>query len=85
MNNVVQFPRPKVSIEVIKNLIKLGYLKRTQCNNPSAVTKGLARLQADLHRPQSSARMIRALSLKLAAAYSAGSRRRTLRAAIRVG
>ena len=52
MNKVVQFQRRRVSTEVIENLLKLGYLKGTQRQDPRAVDRAMARLQQDLHRDQ---------------------------------
>jgi hypothetical protein len=52
LNNVVQFSGRRVSIEVIENLIRLGYLKGTHRHDAPAVDRAMARLQQDLHRDQ---------------------------------
>jgi hypothetical protein len=50
MSNVVLFKRPVASIQVIGQLIKLGYLTRSQRRNEDVIKDALAKLASDLHR-----------------------------------
>jgi hypothetical protein len=52
MTNVLQFRRRGASRQVIDELVKLGYLRRTMRHNAGAVGNALARLQDDLCRSQ---------------------------------
>ena len=50
MNNVIQFSRPRASVETIEALIRLGYLKVSRRHIASAVHEALSRMRDDLSR-----------------------------------
>jgi len=52
MTNVIQFSRPRVSIETIEALIRLGYLRATRRHSAVAVQEAMDRMRDALFREQ---------------------------------
>jgi hypothetical protein len=52
MSNVIQFSRPRVAVETIDALIRLGYLRATRRHSAVAVQEAMNRMRDALSREQ---------------------------------